>query len=53
MSCVGRGSIGAGGSRRLMSLGGEALAGASGGSTTGHAPMGLLMLKHDQNKQTK
>ena len=51
--CVGRGSVGAGRSQRLMSLGGEALAGADGGSTTQHALMGLLMLKHDQNKQSK
>lgn len=35
MSCVGRGSAGEGGYRRLMSLGGEALVGAEGGSTTG------------------
>lgn len=53
MSCVERWGAGAWGSRRLMSLGGEARVGAEGGSTTGHAPMGLLMLKHDQNKQTK
>lgn len=53
MSCVGRGSAGAGGSWCLMLLGGKAPVGAKGGSTTGHALMGLLMLKHDQNKQTK
>lgn len=49
MSCIGRGSAGAGGSQPLMSLGGEALLGAKGRSTTGHA----LKLKRDQNKQTK
>lgn len=53
MSCVERWGAGAGGSLCLMSLGGEAWVGAEGGSTTGYAPMGLLMLKHDQNKQTK
>lgn len=49
MSCIGRGSGGAGGSQPLMSLEGEALLGAKGRSTTGHA----LKLKRDQNKQTK
>lgn len=53
MSCVGRGSAGAAWPWCLMSLGEEALVGVWGGSSTGCALMGLLMLKHDQNKQTK
>lgn len=42
-----------GGIPAVVSRGGEHRGGAEGGSTTGRDPMGIPILKPEQNKQTK